>query len=139
MLQNCWPGPITIIFKATSKLPSYYYSKQGTIALRCPDHTGLQEILQSFDGLFSTSANRSSEPIPKTLYEINTTIFNSVALIVNHQQQYLPPSSIIDVSALQYTAATQDTTQKIKVIRKGLYPLEELEELYGESFIKSTV
>lgn len=110
-IEMSWPGPVTFIFKARAALPDYLKSAQGTIALRLPDHKGLQFLLQEYNGLFSTSANMHKEPIPKTVSEVNSAILQHVGGICldeqNHQDEPIP-SSIIDCS-----------DQDIKVIRAG--------------------
>ncbi len=40
IMRSCWPGPLTLIFKAKADLPDYVKSPDGTIALRVPDHVG---------------------------------------------------------------------------------------------------
>ncbi len=45
LIEQCWPGPLTIIFKAKAALPSYIKSVDGTIAIRIPKHAGLLKVL----------------------------------------------------------------------------------------------
>ena len=81
-IKSCWPGPLTIIFDAKPDLLPFLTSKKRTIALRCPNHAGLQEILPSFDGLFSTSANKSGYVPPRKKSEIDPEILQKVAYLV---------------------------------------------------------
>lgn len=126
LINKCWPGPITIIFKAKSNLPYFLKSKDETIAIRYPDHPELQKLLQNFDGLFSTSANKSSKPAPKNLEEIEQEIIKQVDLLFCNEKQAesFTPSTILDCSEPNF----------IKIIRKGAYPIEKLEEYYGKKF-----
>lgn len=130
LINKCWPGPVTIVFKAKENIPDYLKTFQNTIAIRIPKHADLLQLLTNFDGLFSTSANLSGGQIPEQLGDLSFQIENSVDYIVienssNNYRYPVVPSTIID--------CTQD---KIKVIRQGIYPLEELEEFYGEKFSK---
>src|SRR5581483_12056785 len=61
LLDSCWPGPLTLIFRAKANLPDYIKGINGTVALRVPKHEGLLAILGQFNGLFSTSANLSGQ------------------------------------------------------------------------------
>lgn len=131
LLKQHWPSPLTVIFKAKKNLPTFLKSKQNTIAIRCPRHEGLQKILFFFNGLFSTSANKAGENIPKKHTELNPKILKDIDFITikkedidtqNKLYQALP-STIIDAS-----------NDRIKIIRKGAYPIKDLEKTYGTKF-----
>lgn len=128
LMNHCWPGPVTIICKARKNLASHVASESGTIALRCPDHEGLHTILQSIDGLFSTSANKSNQPTPLTIDVVHSSLKQEVTAIVtdNNTSQKSTSSTIIDCSNLP----------EITLVREGAYPVEKLEEYYGQTCIK---
>jgi L-threonylcarbamoyladenylate synthase len=122
VIKKCWPGPLTIIFKAKAGVPQYLQSKDGTIALRCPRHQGLLHILEHFDGLFSTSANKSGQNPATIINEVPTDMLTKVEyVILDHKEaQAHVPSTVIDM-----------TTGTVKLVRSGAYPLEKLEQLCG--------
>lgn len=129
LIKNCWPGPVTVIFKAKQDLPSFLKSNQNTVALRCPKHENLLKILESFDGLFSTSANISGEKSPTNISQIDEKILYKIDYIVDNQKQYLEnvlPSTIIDASK----------PDVIQIIRKGQYNIKIMEKNYGKKFKK---
>jgi L-threonylcarbamoyladenylate synthase len=119
LMNTCWPGPVTMIFRAGDRAYRMITSVDGTIAIRVPDHAGLQELLQRFEGLFSTSANIAGQPVPTTIEEVESDINSSVACIVfNDSASVLTlPSTIIDC-----------TGQKITVVREGAFAVEKLAE-----------
>lgn len=138
LIEHCWPGPLTIIFKAKKDLSSFLTSKDGTIALRCPKHDELKTLLESFEGLFSTSANKTDMPVPKTINNIDPEILQKVEFVVSkiNSQDLIDmksslnqtlPSTIIDVSS----------EDEVRVVREGAYPVKELEKFYGSKFKKS--
>jgi L-threonylcarbamoyladenylate synthase len=129
-ITACWPGPVTLIFQARQNLPTYLTSPAGTIAIRCPAHTPLRTLLSNFDGLFSTSANKSGKPAPTTLNEIEHDLFEKIEYVVVDENNHhtLPlASTILDLSL---------DNDIIKVIREGSYPISELEKIYGTPFKK---
>jgi L-threonylcarbamoyladenylate synthase len=135
LIDYCWPGPVTFIFKAQPKLPDFITSSGQTIALRCPKHAGLQKLLNLYDGLFSTSANKSSEHVPVTSDDINPDILAQIEYLVidrNNIREQAVPSTIIDLSGL--VGHDQNSYAMIKVVRVGAYPIEELERIYGSKF-----
>src|SRR5579872_6966301 len=78
LADQCWPGPLTIILKAKESLPNFMKAADGTIAVRMPNHEGLQKLLANFDGLFSTSANKTGEPVAGKMEDIDPAILQVV-------------------------------------------------------------
>jgi L-threonylcarbamoyladenylate synthase len=124
--KKCWPGPLTIIFKAKPELPRYLQSKEGTVALRCPRHAELLNVLKYFDGLFSTSANKSGAPVAKNSHELGPELLKNIDYVVLDQKDVPAqvPSTIIDV-----------TSSEIKLVRLGAYPIEKLEHVCGSRIV----
>ncbi len=114
LMGKCWPGPVTLIFKAKTDIPAYAQSANGTVALRVPDHAGLLHLLPHFDGLFSTSANHSGNPVPATVDAVDSSILDAVSCVVmnNHQNngESTLPSTIIDC-----------TEETLTIVRQGAF------------------
>lgn len=126
LINSCWPGPVTLIFKARHDLSPWMKSSEGTIALRVPQHKGLLALLARIPGLFSTSANYTGEPIPQSLEQVDQSILKQVACIVTDEDNGSSkrhPSTILDC-----------TGSTIKVVREGAYPSTILESIYGDKF-----
>ena len=121
LIKNCWPGPLTIIFKAKDNLPSFMKSSTNTIALRCPKHPQLLKLLESFDGLFSTSANISDQQSPTHINQIDQKILDKIDFIIFDNRKKTLPSTIIDVSKKGV----------VKIIREGEFKTKTLEKYYG--------
>jgi L-threonylcarbamoyladenylate synthase len=117
LLNICWPGPVTLIFRAKATVPLGVKSPEGNVAIRVPDHAGLLQLLQNFDALYSTSANMSGAPVPIGLQEVDKSILQSVACVVlNENEPVSPlPSTIIDC-----------TGAKLKIVREGALSVEKL-------------
>ncbi len=114
LAAQCWPGPVTLICKARPDLPDFMRGPGGTIALRMPDHEGLQKLLSHFEGLFSTSANISGEPVPASIDEVDPRVLEKCAALIldNASQEGSKniPSTILDC-----------TGDEIRVIRQGAF------------------
>ena len=117
IIDTYWPGPLTIIFKAKSTLPNWMKSENNTIAIRVPDHQGLQKIMQQFNGLFTTSANISDQPVPQNYAQVGDVILNQVqAVCCDTEKMYDgPASTIIDFSS-----------GSIKIIRVGAVSIDSI-------------
>jgi L-threonylcarbamoyladenylate synthase len=112
LMTHFWPGPLTLIIKASPSLPVWLGTHQGTLAVRVPHHAGLQALLEECDALYSTSANLSGQPVPKTVAEIDDAIKDQVAFLI-HDTSHVDkkPSTIVDCTG---TAPT--------IIREGAIP-----------------
>lgn len=112
LLKACWPGPLTVIVSANAHVPDYMNSATGAIAIRVPNHQGLQTLLQSVDGLFSTSANVTGEKVPESLEQLTPEIMDNVDMIINDRLPKInKPSTILDC-----------TGSVVKLVREGAYP-----------------
>jgi len=136
LMEKCWPGPLTLIFKAKKDSPSFLTSQENTIALRCPKHEGLLSLLEHFDGLFSTSANQSEQQPPQTIDEISLQILEQIKYVVIDDKKIDRKKSLDKIQPSTMLDVTKAKDNIIKVIRKGQYPIEKLEKYYGTKFNK---
>lgn len=124
LINICWPGPVTLVFRAKSNIPYWIKTTEGTIALRVPNHAGLQALLQHFSALFSTSANITGEPVPQQIEDVNPLVCAEVAAFVyddrKDKKEVVVPSTILDC-----------TGNGIKVVRQGSVDVAELARISG--------
>lgn len=132
-LSQCWPGPLTIIFKARPELPKFLTGQDGTIALRCPAHLGLLELLGSYDGLFSTSANQSGRTPPQLLEQISPDVMQHVDLIVLDAEDVASESESPAPSVSSTLIDVSDVDNKgIGIAREGAVSSQQLKQLFGD-------
>ena len=123
VMKRYWPGPLTIILRAKADLQSHLMSKDQTIAIRVPKHGGLLRLLREFNGLFSTSANRSGRPVPTGIDELSYEIIESVKCIVRDEtEEKRLPSTMVDFSR----------ENKWVVVREGSITKSEIERYYEQ-------
>jgi L-threonylcarbamoyladenylate synthase len=132
LLEACWPGPLTVIFNTSPYAETLFFAlfpsipvRKWTIAVRVPKHAGLQKLLARTGLLFSTSANKTGQPVPMTIDEMDISILNQVDGVVLEGDANVStlstPSTIIDV-----------TGDKLVMIREGAYTKTELERLLDD-------
>ncbi len=62
LLEQCWPGPLTVLLRPAATLPELLTGSDCKIGIRCPRGPFLQSWLSRLGRpLVSTSANRSGE------------------------------------------------------------------------------
>ena len=100
-LLDCWPGPLTIIVndKNTGK----------TLALRCPGDEWLRKVIAGCgQAIYSTSVNRSGQPVLDTESAIISEFEKEVDLIVGDgDRKSSVPSTIVKVDKENYTIIRQ--------------------------------
>lgn len=121
-VSQCWPAPLTVVFKAHKKLPAYAVEADGTIALRCPRHEGLLKILAHFDGLFSTSANKSGQHTAARIEDVDPDLIAAVDYLITDREaagKPYAPSTIVDLSQKTF-----------KIIRPGAFDCACLQKYF---------
>ena len=111
-LLSKWPGALTIIvhIKEDSPLAATAIPESRTVAFRCPGDVWLREIISLCGApIFSTSVNRSGQPVLDTTTAITSEFENEVNLIITDgDKKGALPSTLV---ALE--------NGEVKVLRQG--------------------
>ena len=100
LIDRYWPGPLSLIFRASPLVPVRVLGRGGTIALRCPKDTLCQRILEHIGGpVVSSSANLSGQRPAETVEEVVATFGNQLDLVLDGgPRRARPPTTLVDVS-----------------------------------------
>ena len=100
LIRDHWPGPLTIIFRASPLVPAESRGERDTIALRCPNHQLSRALVEAIGGpVVSTSANRSGSPPARTAQEVADLFGSQLSLILDGgEATATAPSTIVDVT-----------------------------------------
>lgn len=104
LVELFWPGPLTMVFRASSGLPAHLPDARGTVALRCSSHPLVTELLRIGGApLIGTSANRGGEEPARGLDQVRAAFGEEVALAVDGGPLPPgPPSTLLDVTVLPF-------------------------------------
>ncbi len=106
-LFSLWPGAVTVIVPVKESVG------KGTIAFRCPGDSWLRKVIALVGApIYSTSVNRSGEPVLGSLDSIREEFFGEVELIVGFDEGLVPdaqPSTLVKLLP----------NGKCKIIRQG--------------------
>src|SRR5207302_2721565 len=84
LMEACWPGPLTLVFRAAVAVPSVLTAGTGTVGVRHSAYPDVQRVLEMIGGpLTGTSANRTGQPPATTAEEVEHAFGATVDLIVN--------------------------------------------------------
>ncbi len=119
LMETFWPGPLTVVVKASPKLPAALIAAAGTVGLRMPGGAVAQALLAAFAGpIIGTSANRSGGPDPADAKMVQKAIGGQIDLVLDGGRVSLGvPSTVIDC-----------TVAPARILREGAIPREKLHE-----------
>lgn len=123
LLDRYWPGPLTVVVRAATHLPSRVQADDGTVGLRAPNHPLALEIIARAGGAIAcTSANRSNEPAAITAEDVAATLGAEVDLILDGGEA---PGGVSS------TVAGFDGDE-VRVFREGPIAAEHLRSAWAE-------
>jgi L-threonylcarbamoyladenylate synthase len=84
LMDNFWPGPLTLVFEAQTHLSPLITGNTGKVGLRISSNSLTQKLVQTVGKpITGTSANLSGEPSLSTAQEVMETLGNKVEAILN--------------------------------------------------------
>ena len=84
LMKAFWPGPLTLIFKASSLIPKEVTAGLDTVAIRLPSHPVMQKLINlSGVPLAAPSANTSGKPSPTNAQRVIEDLDGKVDVIID--------------------------------------------------------
>jgi L-threonylcarbamoyladenylate synthase len=84
LLDEFWPGPLTVVVPGSNGLPAGVRATDGTVAVRIPNHPLAIEIIEKSGGAIAcTSANLSGLPPALTAEETAQALSGKLDLVVD--------------------------------------------------------
>lgn len=123
LMENFWPGGLTIILRKKDVVPGIMVSNGETVGVRIPNHKISMEIIESVGGIMpTTSANISGEKTPRSFEELSQVFKERVDILIDGGASPLgTESTIIDMS--------KNTP---KILREGSISKSEIEKVIGK-------
>src|SRR5437879_4055125 len=123
--RKYWPGPLTIIVKASSRLPLKVTANTGNVALRVPKATIPLAVVQAAQiPITATSANLSGETECTTALAVRDQLQDRISIIVDGGTSPREvASTIIDLT---------DEEARWRIMREGAIPAQEISEFFAQ-------
>src|ERR1700689_4185547 len=83
LIDEFWPGPLTLVFRASPTLIWDLGDTMGTVAIRMPLHPVALDLLRRTGPMALSSANRHSLPAATTADEAHTQLGDSVSVYLD--------------------------------------------------------
>jgi release factor glutamine methyltransferase len=103
LAANFWPGALSIVVTASDKVGKDFRDARGTVALRCPDHEVVQELLRASGGpIIATSANTSGKHAPGSFEELEARIIHAADLTLDGgATEHKLASTVVDCTGVE--------------------------------------
>lgn len=119
LAQEFWPGALTLVVDAATRLPLKVTANTGKVALRWPKSEVARQLIAEFDGpITGTSANISGFPSCASAAQVMKQLGGRLPLVLDGGETgALVGSTIIEVRGGSW-----------KVVREGAIPLADIEK-----------
>jgi tRNA threonylcarbamoyl adenosine modification protein (Sua5/YciO/YrdC/YwlC family) len=120
-----WPGPLTLIVRASSRLPLKVTANTGNVALRIPSSAIPLAVVQAAGiPITATSANLSGEAECTTAEAVRDQLQNRIAIIVDGGPSPREvASTIVDLT---------DEESRWRILREGAILAQEISEFFAQ-------
>jgi L-threonylcarbamoyladenylate synthase len=125
LVDQYWPGGLTIILPARSSLTWDLGETRGTVALRMPSNRIALELLAETGPLAVSSANLTGEPAATTASAAEAMLGDSVSVYLDDGEGGTVSSTIVDATGLFAPEG------KLRIVREGTIPSADIRELVG--------
>ena len=125
LTRKYWPGPLTIIVKAGSRLPLKVTANTGNVALRVPNaKIPLAVVTAAAIPITATSANLSGAAECTSAQQVHDQLQGRINIIVDGGTSPREiPSTIIDLT---------DESARWKIMRQGAIPADEISTFFAK-------
>lgn len=87
LARTFWPGPLTIIVKASEEVPEAFRSAEGTIGMRMPKNPHALKLIEELGcPIATTSANISGQKPTKSFADITPELRSQVGFAFNDDE-----------------------------------------------------
>lgn len=128
ILEKFWPGPLSVVLKASAFAPKCLVSKDGYLALRCPkiaDHPWMKDVLRQLNRPFPTTSVNISGQLP-------TTNWDDAVLFAKKFEEFFIPTverasrSLMDTPPTPSTIVKFEDDGQFSILRRGVLTEEVL-------------
>ncbi|HVN67559.1 MAG TPA: L-threonylcarbamoyladenylate synthase [Candidatus Sulfotelmatobacter sp.] len=96
--KKCWPGPLTLVVPATTKVPGVVRAGGKTVGLRVPAHRTVLDLIRKAGPIVATSANIAGDLPFKNAKEVAAGL-KGLEFVMAGRVKLGRPSKVIDTTA----------------------------------------
>jgi len=117
LMEHFWPGPLTMVFRASEQISPLLIGSTGKIGIRLPNHPLCQQLVKTLGApITATSANISGMKEINDPAEVLRIFDDRIDLLIDGGiTRGSAPSTVVDV-----------TGEKPVILREGMISLKEI-------------
>jgi len=125
LARKFWPGPLTVIVRAGSRLPLKVTANTGNVALRVPNaRIPLAVVTAAAIPITATSANLSGAAECTSAEQVRDQLHGRINIIVDGGPSPRDvASTIVDLS---------DDTARWRILREGAIPADQISTFFAQ-------
>ncbi|MEQ9279155.1 MAG: L-threonylcarbamoyladenylate synthase [Balneola sp.] len=124
LIEEFWPGPLTLVFKKKPEVLDIVTSGLTTVAIRMPANDIAISFISGTNPLVAPSANRSGAPSPTKASHVMADFGSSVLVIDGGSTQVGLESTVLDISGDQPM-----------ILRPGVIGKDQLEKVLNQTVL----
>ena len=133
LVDEFWPGGLTIVLPAQPSLSWDLGDTLGTVAVRMPDQRVALELLEETGPLAGSSANLTGKSAATSAEMAQGMLADSVAVYLDGgPSQTGIASTIIDATSLVRRGADEAVEPRVRILREGAVTRRRLESVLGD-------
>jgi len=123
LIEDLWPGPLTIVVPRSQKVPAVVSAGLETVAVRMPAHNVALGLIKHFGSpIAAPSANLSGRPSPTNARDVYEDLNGVIDMIIDAGETFIGvESTVIHV-----------TESKSVILRPGPIPIETLRKYLSD-------
>lgn len=130
LIDNFWPGPLTVILKKTDIVPKAVSGGLDTVAIRCPSNEVIKKVIKYLKRpIAAPSANISGKPSPTKFSHVLNDLDGKIDAILDGGDCEI---------GLESTVIAFDS-ETPRILRPGKITKEQIENLIGDVIIDPAV
>ncbi len=127
-----WPGPLTLILRASKQVPTIVTAGLDTVAIRVPNHPLALEILEHTGPLAAPSANLSGSPSATKASHVVDDFGDAVAVVDGDQAAIGLESTVVWAAGNEEgNEMDNGASSEWRVLRPGVIGADEIGDVAG--------
>lgn len=121
LMERFWPGPLSIILPAQSRVPEIVRGQKSSVGFRMPSHPVSIALIDQAGPIAAPSANLYGRPSPTTADHVRQDLDGRIAAVLDAGET----GSGLESTIIDFSCGG-------KILRRGSIAVEELEDFLGQ-------
>ncbi|GAA1492451.1 L-threonylcarbamoyladenylate synthase [Curtobacterium herbarum] len=136
LVDEFWPGGLTVILRAQPSLDWDLGETRGTVALRMPDSRIALELLQEVGPLAVSSANSTGDPAAMDIDAAERMLGDSIAVYLDGGAVPVHEGTAASTGSTIVDATGLAAGDGLRIVRHGVISDDEIRRVVGDDLVR---